>query len=84
VLGAEISAIPLITQPGGVVLTVGDLGVVRDEFVDTTSISRINGQPGLAIDVSAASREDLLAMADAVRKYVRENASARILVCCLG
>jgi multidrug efflux pump subunit AcrB len=72
VLGAEISAIPLITQPGGVVLTVGDLGVVRDEFVDTTSISRINGQPGLAIDVSAASREDLLAMADAVRKYVKE------------
>lgn len=72
VLGAEISAIPLITQPGGVVLTVGDLGVVRDEFVDTTSISRINGRPGLAIDVSAASREDLLAMADAVRKYVRE------------
>jgi multidrug efflux pump subunit AcrB len=72
VLGAEIAAIPLITQPGGVVLTVGDLGVVRDEFVDTTSISRINGRPGLAIDVSAASREDLLAMADAVRKYVRE------------
>ncbi|MFM7040475.1 MAG: efflux RND transporter permease subunit [Planctomycetaceae bacterium] len=72
VLGAEISAIPLITQPGGVVLTVGDLGVARDEFVDTTSISRINGRPGLAIDVSAASREDLLAMADAVRKYVSE------------
>jgi multidrug efflux pump subunit AcrB len=72
VLGAEIAAIPLITQPGGVVLKVGDLGEVRDEFVDTTSISRINGRPGLAIDVSAASREDLLAMADAVRKYVRE------------
>ncbi|MFM7058356.1 MAG: efflux RND transporter permease subunit [Planctomycetota bacterium] len=72
VLGAEIAAIPLITQPGGVVLKVGDLGAVRDEFVDTTSISRINGRPGLAIDVSAASREDLLAMADAVRRYVRE------------
>ncbi|MFM8476829.1 MAG: efflux RND transporter permease subunit, partial [Planctomycetaceae bacterium] len=72
VLGAEIAAIPLITQPGGVVLKVGDLGEVRDEFVDTTSISRINGRPGLAIDVSAASREDLLVMADAVRKYVRE------------
>ncbi|MFN9040450.1 MAG: efflux RND transporter permease subunit, partial [Planctomyces sp.] len=34
--------------------------------------SRINGQPGLAIDVSAASREDLLAMSDAVKKYVQE------------
>ena len=54
------------------VLTVGELGTVKDEFVDTTSISRINGKPGLAIDVNAASREDLLAMADAVNKYVKE------------
>lgn len=70
VLGEEIADIPLITEPGGVVLTVADLGEVRDEFLDTTSISRINGKPGLAIDVSAASRDDLLAMADSVREYV--------------
>ncbi len=72
VLGEEIAAIPLITRPDGVVLRVSDLGQVRDEFMDTTSISRINGKPGLAIDINAASREDLLAMSDAVRKYVRE------------
>lgn len=72
VLGEEIAAIPLITRADGVVLTVGELGKVKDEFVDTTSISRINGKPGLAIDVNAASREDLLAMADAVNKYVKE------------
>ncbi|MFN9723263.1 MAG: efflux RND transporter permease subunit [Planctomyces sp.] len=72
VLGEEIAEIPLVTRPDGVVLRVSDLGQVRDEFVDTTSISRINGQPGLAIDVTAASREDLLAMSDAVKKYVQE------------
>ncbi len=72
VLGEEIAAIPLITRADGVVLTVGELGQVKDEFVDTTSISRINGKPGLAIDVSAASREDLLAMADAVKDYVKQ------------
>ena len=72
VLGAEIAEIPLVTRPDGVVLRVSDVGQVRDEFVDTTSISRINGQPGLAIDVTAASREDLLAMSDAVKKYVQE------------
>ena len=70
VLGEEIKSIPLITRPDGVVLTVDDLGEVKDEFVDTTSISRINGLPGLAIDVIAASREDLLSMADAVKRYV--------------
>ncbi|HQX50348.1 MAG TPA: efflux RND transporter permease subunit, partial [Planctomycetaceae bacterium] len=72
VLGTEIAAIPLITRVDGVVLTVGELGQVRDEFVDTTSISRINGMPGLAIDISAASREDLLGMADAVKDYVKQ------------
>ncbi len=72
VLGAEIAAIPLITRADGVVLTVGELGQVRDEFVDTTSISCINGKPGLAIDISAASREDLLGMADAVKDYVKQ------------
>ena len=70
-LGEDIASLPLITRPDGVVMTVDDLGEVRDEFVDTTAISRINGRPGLAIDVSAASREDLLSMADAVNDYVR-------------
>lgn len=70
-VGEEIADIPLITQPGGVVLTVGDLGEVKDEFIDTVSISRINGKPGMAISVKAAAREDLLAMADSVNEYVR-------------
>ncbi len=70
-VGEEISEIPLITQRDGVVLTVGDLGEVKDEFVDTVSISRINGKPGLGISVKAAAREDLLAMADAVNEYVK-------------
>jgi len=69
--GREIAHIPLVTSPGGVVLTVGDLGAVRDHFVDTTSISRINGKPGMALSVEAAAGEDLLAMTRAVREYVR-------------
>lgn len=70
IVGEEIANIPLITKPDGVVLTVDDLGTVKDEFVDNVSISRINGSPGLAITVKAAAREDLLAMADAVNNYV--------------
>jgi HAE1 family hydrophobic/amphiphilic exporter-1 len=70
--GEEIAKIPILTRPGGVILTVGDLGTVKDEFVDSTSISRINGRPGLAINVNAGKRDDLLAMADAVKKYINE------------
>ncbi|MEO2036299.1 MAG: efflux RND transporter permease subunit [Planctomycetaceae bacterium] len=68
--GDEIAKIPILTSPEGVVLTIDDLGTVEDQFVDTTSISRINGKPGLAITVNAGKRDDLLAMADSVREYV--------------
>ncbi len=72
--GEEIEHIPLITNPNGVVLTVGDIGNVRDGFADRTSISRINGRPGLAISIEAAAREDMLAMTKAVREYADSHA----------
>ncbi len=71
VVGHEIANIPLLTQSNGAVLTVGDLGVVRDEFADTTSYNYINGQPGMVISVDRTSEEDLLAMTDAVHAYVK-------------
>ncbi len=70
-VGEHILDIPLVTSPGGVVLRVGDLGTVRDEFDDSvTSISRINGRPGLAISVERTETEDLLAMVADVKSYV--------------
>lgn len=69
VRGEEIEDIPLITALDGLRMTVADLGTVSDEFVDSTSISRINGQPGMAISIEASNREDLLAMTAAVREY---------------
>ncbi|MEX0704471.1 MAG: efflux RND transporter permease subunit [Planctomycetales bacterium] len=71
--GSEIEDIPLVTQPGGTVLTVGDLGTVRDEFADTTAVSRIDGRPGLAISVTTSSREDMLATTASVRDYVAQH-----------
>ncbi|HBO43995.1 MAG TPA: AcrB/AcrD/AcrF family protein, partial [Planctomycetaceae bacterium] len=71
-LGPEIAKIPLVTQPDGVVLTVGDLGVVRDEFVDTTAIHRINGKPGMVIAVQKTSSEDLLQIVDEVKQFLKE------------
>lgn len=72
-IGHDLLDIPLVTAPGGVVLRVGDLGEVRDEFDDSiTSISRINGQPGLVISVERTTSEDLLAMVEDVKRYVDE------------
>lgn len=69
--GDEIALIPLLTDSSGALITVGDIGSVKDDFSDTTAISRINGRPGLVAVVNAASREDLLLMTDEVRTYVK-------------
>lgn len=69
-IGDEIRQLPVITQPGGAVLTVGDLGKVRDEFEDISSLSEVNGQPAMVVSVERTKTEDLLAMVDAVRAFV--------------
>ena len=71
-VGHEIAEIPLVTEPGGVVLTVGDLGVVRDEFVDTTVVNRINKKPGMVISIDKTASEDLLAIVKQVRGFIAE------------
>lgn len=72
VTGAEIAEIPLLTTPSGVMLTVGDLGFVRDEFEDTTAINRVDGLPAMVIGISRTSSEDLLAIAREVKGYVAD------------
>ncbi|HUG70158.1 MAG TPA: efflux RND transporter permease subunit [Pirellulaceae bacterium] len=69
-LGDEIASIPLVTTPDGVVLTVGELGNVKDEFTDDSAINLINGRPGLVISIDRTATEDLLAIVDAVHEYV--------------
>ncbi|QDT06351.1 Multidrug resistance protein MexB [Rubripirellula lacrimiformis] len=69
-IGEEIGRLPIVTQPGGVVLTVNDLGTVRDEFQDITSVGEINGEPAMVVNVERTKQEDLLKMVDAVREYV--------------
>ena len=70
VTGEEIAEIPLVTRPDGVVLTVGDLGVVHDEFSDTVAISRVDHQPGIVLSVDKTASEDLLTIVQQVYGFV--------------
>lgn len=72
--GDQIARIPIVTEPGGAVLTVADLGTVRDEFEDLPTYAEINGQPAMVINVERTQSEDLLAMVDAVRQYTADTA----------
>jgi hydrophobic/amphiphilic exporter-1 (mainly G- bacteria), HAE1 family len=70
-IGTEIGQLPLVTKPNGVVLTVNDLGHVRDDFVDITSISRVNGEPAMVMKIERTSNEDLLNIAEEVHDFVQ-------------
>ncbi|MGL4941780.1 MAG: efflux RND transporter permease subunit [Thermoguttaceae bacterium] len=72
--GTAIEKIPVITSLDGVVLTVGDLGTVRDDFEDSTAISLINGKPGLTLTVNKTNAEDLIKITDDVKKFLRDEA----------
>ena len=74
-VGGEIATIPLVTLPDGLVLTVGDLGTVRDDFADVALSNRINGRVGMVVSIDRSSGEDLLAMVAAVKDYA---ATARL------
>ncbi len=69
--GEEIGRIPLITRSDGLVLTVNDLGVVKDEFTDEASINLINGSPGMTISIDRTANEDLLQICNQVHDYVK-------------
>tara|TARA_R110002073_G_scaffold240208_8_gene401889 strand:- start:6988 stop:10206 length:3219 start_codon:yes stop_codon:yes gene_type:complete len=69
-IGDEIASIPLVSQSSGVVLTVGDLGIVRDEFAVDATINEVNGRPAVVVSVESTSADDLIAVSDDVRQYV--------------
>jgi HAE1 family hydrophobic/amphiphilic exporter-1 len=68
--GEKIAKIPLVSQVNGAVLTIGDLGEVRDGFVDTSAISRVNGRDALVLSVERSTKNDLLKVVNDVMEYV--------------
>ncbi len=73
-VGERIERIPLVTTDSGAVLTVGDLGEVKDEFADTTSDTVVDGRPAMVVSVERTADEDLLKIVESVREYADEAA----------
>ncbi len=69
-VGQQIAELPLITDRGGAVLSVGDLAHVRDGFTDNASVQEVNRRPALVLSVERTLSEDLLAITEEVRDYV--------------
>ena len=61
----------VIARPDGTSVRLGQVARVRDSFEASPVFGRINGEPGVIITVAKTGREDISAIAAAVREYVR-------------
>lgn len=62
----DVADLPIIAGPNAVV-RVRDLAAVRPTFTDPETITRLNGQPAIAIEVSKRTGSNLVATVDAVK-----------------
>ncbi|HEX3888799.1 MAG TPA: efflux RND transporter permease subunit [Phenylobacterium sp.] len=68
---ADILALP-VKRNGDRVVTIGDIGSVRRTFKEPDFITRFNGQPAVALDVSKRSGANILDTVKVVRKVVAD------------
>jgi len=66
----DFEEIVLITYPDGTRLTLGDIAVIDDGFVEVTGWGLFDGSPSSSIGVYAAENQDLIEVAEAVKEYV--------------
>lgn len=69
---SDFEKIPLVTNPDGTKILIGDVAVVIDGFADTNVYTRFDGDNAIFIDVFGASDPDVIKTSDAVNKYVEE------------
>ena len=64
----DVLKLPLVASSGASV-SLGEVAEVRPTFKDATSVTRVNGKPAIAIEVSKRTGANLIETVDAV-KYV--------------
>ncbi|MEN9754790.1 MAG: hypothetical protein RLZ07_1172 [Pseudomonadota bacterium] len=61
-----------VSASAGASVTLGDVAEVRPTFKDATSITRVNGKPAIAIEVSKRTGSNLIETVDLVKYVVGE------------
>ena len=67
----DVLKIPVASTHGATV-TLGDIAEVRPTFKDATTITRVNGQPAMTIEVSKRTGANLIETVDGVKKVVKQ------------
>ncbi|MBY0531891.1 MAG: efflux RND transporter permease subunit [Xanthobacteraceae bacterium] len=67
----DVLRIPVAATSGASV-TLGDIAQVRPTFKDALTVTRVNGQPAMTIEVSKRTGENLINTVDGVKKVVAQ------------
>lgn len=68
----EYAAIPVITTPGGTVLTLGDIAEVVDDFQDVDRTATFNNMRAVGIEVYRIGDQTPIGVSDATRKAMQD------------
>jgi multidrug efflux pump len=71
----DVLKIPVASSPRATV-TLGDVAQVKPTFKDATSITRVNGKPAMAIEVSKRTGANLIDTVDSVKALVERARAA--------
>ncbi|MDE2878900.1 efflux RND transporter permease subunit [Candidatus Palauibacter soopunensis] len=66
----DFEEIILLGRPDGTSVRLGEIATVRDGFADTDLSVRYNGQTAVRVDVYRTSEEQVLDIAEAVKRYL--------------
>lgn len=69
---ADYADIPIITDPDGTVITLGQIAELKDGFEDVDLATRFHGQRSGVIQVYRVADQNALEVADTVKRYVEK------------
>lgn len=67
----EFAVLPVITTPGGTVLTLGDIAEVVDDFQDVDRMATFNNKRAVGIEVFRVGDQTPIGVSDATRKAMK-------------
>lgn len=70
--GQEFEDIIVKANPDGTRLTLGEIALVRDAFVDADMAARYKGERAMSLVLSRVGKEDTIKIAEAAKAYIEE------------
>lgn len=64
----------IVTSADGAQLRLDEIATLKDGFEDADTITRLNGQPAIMIDILRSGNENAIEISNAVKKYIKDTA----------